>query len=423
MAKMAHFLLISLVAVASMVLAFDVECGLPNDSEAYVSSPNTRGTLDILYTCLATIFACTYSSLHLNVPTQRPERDPSSPPPGDMQWNLARLLEKCGWALLTALVPELILWSAAYRLARAKSALRELRKAWGDTQGAWTLRHLLYAEMGGFIVQYYECPSPSRRQRKQWHLTAHSVVGLLKSNLLKVDPPESDEELADKSKSDAFAKTIAMGQIIYFVVGVIARAVERLAISPLELGTCAIITCTIFTYAFNFSAPKGIMTTVTIAAYDKDVPAAVKDIIATHDEPTRGTDRGPIPNGRFFVSTALHIDLFFLGQATVFGAVHLIWYNLTFPTMADRRIWQVAAISATVVPGVVLIIDIAFRWADTHEIESEIVEIIGTTLLGLGSLLYGLSRLALIVEMFRSLSYLTPDAFMTTWTANIPHIG
>lgn len=36
---------------------------------------------------------------------------------------------------------------------------------------------------------------------------------------------------------------------------------------------------------------------------------------------------------------------------------------------------------------------------------------------------YILGRLILIVEMFRGLGYLPPEAFAATWTANIPHIG
>src|SRR4051812_33110876 len=35
---------------------------------SWVSAPNIRGTSDILYSCLLTLFACIYTALHLNVP-------------------------------------------------------------------------------------------------------------------------------------------------------------------------------------------------------------------------------------------------------------------------------------------------------------------------------------------------------------------
>ena len=37
--------------------------------------------------------------------------------------------------------------------------------------------------------------------------------------------------------------------------------------------------------------------------------------------------------------------------------------------------------------------------------------------------LYGISRVVVIVEMFRCLFYATPDTFISTWTANVPHFG
>lgn len=51
-------------------------CTIPTEGlHSFVSAPNVRGTLDILWSCLATIIACTYTVLHLNIPEQRDDKD------------------------------------------------------------------------------------------------------------------------------------------------------------------------------------------------------------------------------------------------------------------------------------------------------------------------------------------------------------
>jgi hypothetical protein len=39
------------------------------------------------------------------------------------------------------------------------------------------------------------------------------------------------------------------------------------------------------------------------------------------------------------------------------------------------------------------------------------------------SIVYVLARLFLIVEMFRTLCFLPPNAYMSTWATNIPHLA
>ena len=39
--------------------------------EGWVSSPDNRGTVDILWSCASTIFVCTWVMLHLNVPSRK----------------------------------------------------------------------------------------------------------------------------------------------------------------------------------------------------------------------------------------------------------------------------------------------------------------------------------------------------------------
>ena len=63
-------------------------------------SPNTRGTFDILSTCIITLLLCVWTAVHLNVP-----------PPGSV-WQPR--LRKGGWLILALLAPEMVAYTAWY---------------------------------------------------------------------------------------------------------------------------------------------------------------------------------------------------------------------------------------------------------------------------------------------------------------------
>jgi hypothetical protein len=66
----------------------------------WISTPNTRGTIDILYSSLATIYLCTWTSLCLNIPR-----------PGTRRWRFG--LYKFRWQLFTLFFPEVLVATAA----------------------------------------------------------------------------------------------------------------------------------------------------------------------------------------------------------------------------------------------------------------------------------------------------------------------
>lgn len=51
--------------------SFDTNCTIPDQGYNYVQGPNTRGSLQIVWSCLATLIASTYTVLHLNMLPQR----------------------------------------------------------------------------------------------------------------------------------------------------------------------------------------------------------------------------------------------------------------------------------------------------------------------------------------------------------------
>jgi hypothetical protein len=127
---------------------FDTQCTTPETSTNFVSSPNARGTLDILWSCALTIIACTWTIQHLNVPVQREGRDPGWR--GDLKWRLQSTWQTTKWMLVTIIAPEIILGKALGDRKDAKDDLEELQKFAREDNVPWSMTHSLFANMGGF---------------------------------------------------------------------------------------------------------------------------------------------------------------------------------------------------------------------------------------------------------------------------------
>ena len=90
-----------------------LQAGDRNATAGWTDNSSTRGTLDIIYSCLFTIVACVWSVQHLNVPAPR-ER--------------SLILEKLKWTAINLIFPELILAFAIYNGRQNRRDLRELRE-------------------------------------------------------------------------------------------------------------------------------------------------------------------------------------------------------------------------------------------------------------------------------------------------------
>ena len=95
----------------------------------------TRSIYNILWSCLSTIFACTWITVHPNIPA-----------PSDSQWAvLRRRLAIMGYFLLA---PEfVILWAA-----RQHFSARYLTKKHEKNDPSWTRTHAFFLIMGGFTL-------------------------------------------------------------------------------------------------------------------------------------------------------------------------------------------------------------------------------------------------------------------------------
>lgn len=118
---------------------------------SFVGSPDIRGTMTILWSCVITIIACLYTALHLNVP-------------GDTK-ALPMLREKFKWVVIGLVAPEVVLYLASSQFLDARRLSKELMLLWRQQHQSETDSTLLCesGEQNGNKVRIPDSYNPSGR--------------------------------------------------------------------------------------------------------------------------------------------------------------------------------------------------------------------------------------------------------------------
>lgn len=95
------------------------------DRLGWVSEPNRRGTIDIIWGCLLVLFACVWTVIHLNIPTK-----------ADDFWTL--FWRKMRWAILAVSAPKMLTLFAFMQWNAAKFSVKEMERIGVD---AWSVVH------------------------------------------------------------------------------------------------------------------------------------------------------------------------------------------------------------------------------------------------------------------------------------------
>jgi hypothetical protein len=207
----------------------------------WISGPDGRGTLDIIWSSLTTILLCSWTVLCLNVPPPR--------------WSRARTIwQKFLMAGLGVLGPEFILQLA---LAQWSSACRSVEAFHSLGHDKWSMTHAFLADMGGFVLHAEnEMPFP---------LDAEQVLYLIKEGFVNVSDVVVDKSvIEDKNKGVKMARFLTLFQILWFSINSIGRVIQHLAITTLELTTLGFIICTLGTYFFWAHKPMDILTSIAL---------------------------------------------------------------------------------------------------------------------------------------------------------------
>ena len=90
-------------------------------SPLWVSSSKTRGTSDILWSCLITLTACVYNALHLNIPPKN-------------EGKIGFYWRKSKWVATALFAPEIVLYCALTQFLEARKLVKELNELWATRQ-------------------------------------------------------------------------------------------------------------------------------------------------------------------------------------------------------------------------------------------------------------------------------------------------
>ncbi|KAF8860663.1 hypothetical protein BDZ45DRAFT_304592 [Acephala macrosclerotiorum] len=286
-----------------------------------------------------------------------------------------------------------------------------------------------------------------------YHLCAPDLLALRKDNLLSRLPYIPKSELNDKSQSDSLVRFLAVLQLLWNIIQVSVRHSRHLAISQLEIAVVAFSICAIILYGVNWEKPKGVGVPYTLLQYREEIPETVLEKIKPRNDGTNGLwnvvsalvtfmtsfgsksgDENDLPgsaiSNHFNMFDDEDEDFAMIGECVgllfggvVFGSIHIVAWNFIFPTIIERTLWRIASIQCTTIPLAFLVVIFLGAYVDNQMPDQEIIPVVLGIILFILAIVYIAARLFLLVEIFRTLCFLPPSAYMATWTTNIPHVA
>ena len=417
-------------------------------ADGWIHQPNGRGTLDIIQSCLLTVFLCSWSVLCLNVPA-----------PSNKRWSF--LLLKINWMVFTIFFPEVVVAFAAEQWESACQSVDDFAKL-GYPQ--WTMRHAFFADMGGFLLQSPDFPA--------FPVDGQQLIHLIDRKYLLY--PEVDQEaIRDKNKADGFARTITLIQIAWFTIQCIARTIQHLAMSTFELSTLAFIFCSLNIMFFWFHKPLDVeapivlhtdtrIADILLGAGDRartpykstpldflNPPERRTSIIALckfglgvlfgFDMETSERPVKTFVNSRTTPYRGITVREMLYGVLVelIYFGIHPAAWNFTFPTRTERILWRVAGLQLLVV----LLFYLAIITIGTYFYRDIARFLFGkesNSMLGVASLsprwlllvayypviiAYGSARTYILLEAFVSLRASPLSVYTSVdWADFIPHV-
>ncbi|KAF4616639.1 hypothetical protein D9613_008300 [Agrocybe pediades] len=322
----------------------------PRDADPTPPCPRQR--IEIIWTCVATILAASWVSVHPNIPDVKESKIKKT----------LRRIELMIWAIIT---PELIIfwamrqWYGARLMERefavvqhtkleplTRKILRTLKEL-GDQlchfrasedeeripltreppremkRVKWTRTHSFFLQMGGFMLR--------EEGKKDRVLGWKALKEYYKQGRLDLSDITEDR-INDHSKADGFAKGLALLQMFWFITQCVARFFdENLILTELELATGALALLSLVMYLswwnkpFNAEVPititllpAGSIDTSPIPIPDADnpnIPHADSPVESTHSSGHRGIDEENPSNLHLRQSDSVYPPASHLGSA------------------------------------------------------------------------------------------------------------
>ena len=245
---------------------------------------------------------------------------------------------------------------------------------------------------------------------------------------------------------------IAYLQTGWFVTQCIPRGIQRLAVSPIELSTCAIVFCSVPTYFFWLRKPLNVLTPTTLTIRHTMAKILVR-AGPTAQKPHRLTPMdfveppaytfvqwpqfckfgGPYTHPLHRLPNHRSPDMYSVSQQTYYALVvvcfstsSFIEWHFELPTRQEQAIWHIACVVAecTLSTQAVLgVLDMGKRWHSIVYNEGYEVNWLGDLLALVPVTLSICARLVLVGLGFSALRSLPLGSYVQIqWSARLPHI-
>lgn len=297
-----------------------------------------------------------------------------------------------------------------------------------------------------------------RMKHSVWALDAHQLLECRGIGLINTLPRISTAQLEKLTQEDTFVKILALVQVLSLIIQLISRKVSSLPSSQLEIAALAFAASSAITYMLLWGRPRSVRTMTILKAARLPTMAEV-DLIMVNGPSyvwtgrrTQGRidaelDLVPMPNDAssdislvwipdwLFSHRSKHTGIAALIFAAIFGGslfgnIHCLAWTFHFPTPTETLLWRMSSVMIAALP--ILSLPVIILWAQFSSQLLNEFEVLrtrtyrfmtGATLIGAFLTPYILARLFLIIEMFRSLFFLPPDAFVSTRSGSFPHWG
>lgn len=405
----------------------------------WVSSPNGRGTINIIFENFLALFVCVWTVLHHNLQA-----------PHEGFWPV--FFRKCRWAVLAVTAPEMLTLFSVMNWNAANISVKEMH---GIGVKSWTRVHAFYANAGGFVLETPGFP--------KFPINSTSIHYLCINK--RIAPPTITEaSIWDRSKADFIAKAFAFVQAGWILLQICARAGRHLTITPLELFTAAFIIPSVATAYFWASKPQNVAepTIITVDWTIAELLVAAGDAAREPyvDTPMDFVEKPPWDGWRRIPSllhfgglekrplvripndyappppTGTEATIVWV-VSVVHALIHVLGWWFPFATRTETIIWRASSLTLLVVMfigGLVPVVstrpwfDFSFSmlwiWVREAKKQTFIRKKLFSAVVDVAYTLYIVARVFILVEIFLAFRAMPEDVYESTeWTWFWPHVG
>ncbi|CAK5271556.1 unnamed protein product, partial [Mycena citricolor] len=376
---------------------------------------NCRSLLNIVRGCLTTIAACVWVSVHPNLPAPN-------------QGRIRGMFTRVKVMLIAIAMPEAVIVFPVRQFFAARAFSKTYHVS---------MTHGFFFTMGGFI-------DAERRSL----LTSEDLE---RPGVLKSIREVREEDIRDKSKADALAKAFAILQASWFIMQCVARVLQRLPLTQIEIATLAFALLNIVMWLFWWHKPLGVnegiiveertditglrkyepirpsYATSSLDWFNRFIDEMVGALGGDYEEHQRARSVPAFWSGEGAIEVPLlgETDLPTVAVVTeaisalIFGASHCTAWNTHFPTAVEMWLWRVCSIIVGLGPGTMAVSLFVDLLSDGKRYER-----LTTVLFYTPVMLYPIARPVLIILMLTTLRSLPSEVlFDVDWTGFIPHIA